>query len=381
MTGKITLVAAVALLFAFGFLQWEYTGNVACLFQGAETVTKEESNRTTAVSQMGSPQKTHYTQYQPAPVEYHVVTHLEELGYTSPANPTGCNIWRDPNTNPYFNQSKAFKEEMVHYSKLLGEFAGAEEDLRVSMKRTPDKKQEICQALRLHEDGLPGLFPSQQISYSRAGYVEPLLPPMRHPDICIARSHLMRMDYMIHDFERMCLDLNPNGNNILIDMGASLNFHAGMASPAMYITKLYEKFGFKFDHIYAFEVTKQDPVNVYQKVPKELMSSYHWINVGVNPAQGSQMNPLSSILSSFNKDDFIVVKLDVDTPWIENALTQQLLADESLTDKVDQFYFEHHVHLGELALNWKKTMNGTIADSLTLFHTLRKKGVASHFWP
>ena len=111
---------------------------------------------------------------------------------------------------------------------------------------------------------------------------------------------MMRMDYMIHDFERMCLDLNPNGRNILIDMGASLDFHKDESSPAMYITKLYEKFGFKFDHIYAFEITQQTPDNVYKKVPKELMASYHWINVGVDPDPDSQMNPLSTIVKSWS---------------------------------------------------------------------------------
>ena len=376
----------MAALLAVGSLHYlrSFSG---CLVPGLETTAKVSQR--SAENQASPSLMTHYAQYQPAPVEHHVLTHLEELHYTSLANPPGCNIWRDPTATPYYNQTNAFRKEMEHYSKLLEEFAGMKEDLRNSMKRMPNKKQEICQALKLHENGIPALFPSQQISYTRAGFVEPLLPPMRHPAICFLENgnrrnfykHLMRMDYMIHDFERMCLDLNPNGNNILIDMGASLSFHSGMDSPAMYITKLYDKFGFKFDHIYAFEITKQDPGSVYSKVPKEWMSSYHWINVGVSPDHDSPMNPLSAILESFDKEDFIVIKLDIDTPWIENALAKQLLTNETLTDKIDQFYFEHHVHLGELAKDWSHTMNGTVADSLTLFHSLREKGVASHFWP
>lgn len=48
---------------------------------------------------------------------------------------------------------------------------------------------------------------------------------------------------------------------------------------------------------------------------------------------------------------------------------------------VDQFYFEHHVHLGELAGAWGYSMNGTVKESLELFYSLREKGIPAHFWP
>jgi hypothetical protein len=48
---------------------------------------------------------------------------------------------------------------------------------------------------------------------------------------------------------------------------------------------------------------------------------------------------------------------------------------------VDQFYFEHYVHLKELAWSWRRSMNGTMKDSLDLFAGLRSKGIPAHFWP
>jgi hypothetical protein len=89
-------------------------------------------------------------------------------------------------------------------------------------------------------------------------------------------------------------------------------------------------------------------------------------------------------LSTFDEDDFIAIKLDIDTSFIELPLTQQLLAvgkDGIYHKLIDQFYCEHHVHLGELAANWKKTMEGLIKDSLDLFYGLRKIGIPAHFWP
>ena len=95
------------------------------------------------------------------------------------------------------------------------------------------------------------------------------------------------------------------------------------------------------------------------------------------------MNPLHSILKQFNEDDFIVVKLDVDAAFVEHPLARQLLEDEDgiYHKLVDQFYFEHHVHMKEIANNWKSTMKGTLKETFELFYGLREKGIPTHFWP
>jgi hypothetical protein len=108
------------------------------------------------------------------------------------------------------------------------------------------------------------------------------------------------------------------------------------------------------------------------------------MNVPVNQEEGAKMNPLHSILQHFNEDDFIVVKLDVDTSHVEVPLAHQLLEggeNGTYHRLVDQFYFEHHVHLKNIAWAWGGTMNGSVKDSLELFHALRVKGIPSHFWP
>jgi hypothetical protein len=123
----------------------------------------------------------------------------------------------------------------------------------------------------------------------------------------------------------MCRKLKPTSQLVLIDMGASLDFH-GVSLPIMVLLAEYEKFGFHFDHIYAFEITFSEPKHVYKDLlPVEYMAAYHWINVLVNHEEGAKMNPLHSILQNFNKDDFIVVKLDIDTADVEVPLAYQLL--------------------------------------------------------
>lgn len=338
----------------------------------------EPTNRTSSLD--GNDTFLFYEHYQPAPVEAYVVENSQRLGYQSEANPPGCNIWVNKSLTPIYDDLLRFKREMEEYQKRLLNMTKMEDDLRTLIEKDG---YDVCHKVEVHPDGLPAIFTSRQLSLTRAGWVEPLLPPMRHPGICFGRviPKLMDMEYMVHDFGSMCRKLRKTSRTVLIDMGASLDFHSGMKSPAVYVTELYHKFGFRFDHIYAFEISEKKPQDVYERVPDELMASYHWINIGVNPEKGHRFNPLSSILRGFDKDDFVIIKLDVDTAAVEVPLAHQILEEASLYDMIDQFYFEHHVHLGELSPFWRTSMVGTIDQSLNLFQALRKKGVASHFWP
>ena len=75
----------------------------------------------------------------------------------------------------------------------------------------------------------------------------------------------------------------------------------------------------------------------------------------------------------------IIVKLDIDTPAVEGPLALQLFNNPRLAELVDHFYFEHHVNIAEMQGHWGATLE-SVEDSFQLFHGLRQKGVASHFW-
>lgn len=140
---------------------------------------------------------------------------------------------------------------------------------------------------------------------------------------------------------------------VFVDMGASLDFHGNTLSPAIYINSIYKKFGFRFDQVQRY---------VFEQVPKDLQAAWHWINVGVDPTPDAKMDPLSLIVDNFGLDDFIVVKLDIDTSTIENQLVHQLRDDPNLLKLVDQFYFEYHVHQKELAPYWGGEYEGICQD-------------------
>ena len=322
-----------------------------------------------------------YKEYIPANTEQYVLDHADDLGYASEEDPDGCLIYTDPTiTNEDIHQElTSYLSDLENYIAAVKEF----EPVHDVMSEIIQGNYDVCSSLRLHPDGVRGLFPNSTLSYSRSGYVEPILPPMRTYRLC-TNNGFMGLDFIVHDFEIMCRKLKPSSRRVLIDMGASLDFH-GTDQPIMELLAEYEKFGFRFDHIYAFEITFKDPSDVYNNLlPEKYMAAYHWMNVPVNQEEGAKMNPLHSILQHFNEDDFIVIKLDVDTSHVEVPLAHQLVEggeNGTYHKLVDQFYFEHHVHLGNIAWAWGGSMNGTVKDSLELFHALRVKGIPSHFWP
>lgn len=322
------------------------------------------------------------TKYLPASVETYLVQNAVTLGYHADGAQKGCQIWKEQEASSpvIHSQLQLFLKDLDEYTTRVQEFKPKILDLRTQINE--NNRDEICRTVDLHDDGLMALFGrSQQLSLTSAGYVEPLLPPMRHPSFCeIGYRRLLDLNYMVHDFGAMCRSLKPTSRVVLFDIGASLQFHGKRGSPAIYLTDLYERFGFPFDHIYAFEIKKKDPAEVFQLLPSNLLSAYHWINVGVSSEPDHPLNPFTILKQKFNKDDLIIVKLDIDTPSVEMPLVRQLLGDDELIELVDQFYFEHHVKLAEMKPYWGEQVEGTVQDSLDLFHTLRQKGVAAHFW-
>jgi len=322
-----------------------------------------------------------YTHYIPAHTEDYLLKNSKALGFDSEKDPPGCTIWKDPNHTLYEDLHQ-LANSLTKYHKLLRKFKPIS-DLRKRL----DPERTVCNTVELHPDGLPGIFQSGQLSYTRSGLVEPLLTPMRHSAFCWESLSLEDLRYLVHDFGSMCRhQLQKTSRIVMLDMGASLSFAAnwnegGKVPPPIHLYHLYAKFGFPFDHIYAFEVTPSDPARVYQLIPEEFMAAYHWINVGVKTDPNDRLNPLKMILDQYNEDDLIVVKLDIDTPALELPLAHQLLTDTRYHKLVDHFYFEHHVHMKEIAPWWGHSgMDGTVQDTLELFHGLRQKGIASHFW-
>jgi hypothetical protein len=349
-------------------------------------------------------------EYQPAAVETDIFKHLGSLGYNTQNNASGCQIWHATATTTtattttnstttgrvaqqvsppllhIADQLHQFRYDLQVYNKLVQEFPGVP-DLRHRLDdNNPRHNDRVCQEVDLfngQNGGLGGNLFHNQLSFSRSGYIEPLIPPLRHPEFCFNESYLIDLTYLVHDFGTMCRTLKKTSRIVLVDMGASLSFHeeslGGAPSPTLHLIRLFRKFGFPVDHVYAYEVTPTPPESVFDAVPLELMPAFHWINVGVQDVIGGRRNPFTHIINEYTEDDFIMVKLDIDTPWLESNLSEQL-NNSTLGKLIDQFYFEKHCHLTELAEYWGDTMVGSVMETLMFFYHLRLQGIPAHFW-
>lgn len=338
------------------------------------------------IADVDEPTQTKRRKYIPSYVEKYLVENSDALGFASKNNPSTCQIWSDPAATGdpgIHDKLSAYAADLARHNEAIMNFKSVNFSILDSVQK--NSSHNMCSSLRLHPDGLSGIFPSNQLSLSKSGWIEPLTPPMRFHKFCNDPRHLMSLDYLVHDFEAMCLNIKSTSQRVLIDMGASLDFHGKTNQPIVTLLSLYEKFGFHFDHIYAFEINHIDPKRVFEDLlPEKYLKSYHWINTGVSHEERHRMNPLNSILSKFTEDDFVIVKLDIDTSSVEVPLVRQLLEGGPggiYHSLVDQFYFEHHVHLGELHRYWGKSMNGTVKESLEIFYALREKGIPAHYWP
>jgi hypothetical protein len=288
--------------------------------------------------------------YIPAPVEAYMIDHANVFGWNETKKLTStCQIWYDPKSTPMHKELNSYLEELDEFDRLVRAHPFVP-DFRVLLENETSKQDEVCSLADLDPKGLLGIFKGGQLSRTRAGLVEPLLTPLRHPRLCLggfevgpedfgggvtlaksrfAPAWLLDLGYLVHDFSAMCRQQKPKSRNIFVDMGASLNFHDGdlNRNPPIYLMETFRRFGFPFDHIYAFKITKIPPEEVYKKLPEYYRHLYHWINLGVSPDMDSAQNPLKILLDNFNEDDLIVIKLDIDTPAVEMAMMKLIVED------------------------------------------------------
>lgn len=148
------------------------------------------------------------------------------------------------------------------------------------------------------------------------------------------------------------------GRNILFDLGSnyfdSWTKSAG-ASSTSYFYEFFKARGLSWDRIFAFEYETLDPHRAWNVVPDELVTTgvYSFINHGVDSEDGSKFNPWTMLRKIATASDKVVVKLDIDTPMIENALVEQLQQDPDLIDLVDEMFYEHHVYIREMEPWWQ----------------------------
>lgn len=145
-------------------------------------------------------------------------------------------------------------------------------------------------------------------------------------------------------------ELHAGQRAVLLDMGASAWAHAyspqgagRTVEGASWLNERLGQHGMAFELIWAFEAGEVSVASFLNGARLADMARLHFYNLPVGPGgSGGSVDPWALLKSAATPNDFVAVKLDIDTPLAEIPLAYQLLEDPELLALVDEFYFEYH---------------------------------------
>jgi hypothetical protein len=172
---------------------------------------------------------------------------------------------------------------------------------------------------------------------------------------------------------------------LLFDLGAStydgwLGGHDAVGSK-WFVAQL-AAFQLSFDHIYAYELQPHTRAEIEANMPADILAKYTYINSGVSAVVGAADNPWTTLLAQAAVDDYVVVKLDIDTPAIEQALFDQVRHDASVRQLIDEMFYEHHVNCKVMNPYWNLWHSqDRLFHTYEMFLAMRHTGLRMHSWP
>jgi hypothetical protein len=194
------------------------------------------------------------------------------------------------------------------------------------------------------------------------------------------------------------------GRNLFFDLGCSVYGRqaslrkgiatgSGLGTSLQLFTALYSKNCIDFDRLFAWEAHAYEPQAWWKYVPARMRARLTFFNVPVTTgmAPNDPGNFLSLLNETATPDDFVVVKIDIDTPDIEARIVRAIADNPAWAVLVDELFFEYHYHWigghsphGNSLQNTNRSapnyVNATVDDAMSLMHKLRAQGVRSHFW-
>jgi len=219
-------------------------------------------------------------------------------------------------------------------------------------------------------------------------YIEPLISHLRFPLAMCLEAQPNDADHKYHfvTFRGWVLPPPPvvkASRAILYDAGSS-TWVDGAGGPSLaFLTKMWLRHGIDFDVIYAFD-WEYSHEEFYTSVPDEYKAKVHFRKAEISSslAKHNDAHPFlpQLIKEATDVDDYVVFKLDIDAPTVEDGSMVALL-DPSST-KVDEVIWEHHVS-GNYLMSplWLDAVSDlTIRQSYEYFLRLREKGIRAHSW-
>ena len=146
-----------------------------------------------------------------------------------------------------------------------------------------------------------------------------------------------------------------------------------------YFFNMWNRASITFDEVFAFEMeTPQD--KFYQDMPFYHRSRVHYQQCAVssNPEEDTYERPFlpNMIKRKASDDDYVLFKLDIDSPKVENGNIDFILQDEG--NHIDELVWEHHVAGNYLMTEWGDPSaldQLTLRESYEYFLRMRQRGI------
>jgi len=211
--------------------------------------------------------------------------------------------------------------------------------------------------------------------------IEPLVGFLRHPMTwCIDHSweYMLRKEYLLLGSPASV----GSGRKFFFDVGASTFLHGAGGASQSWFAKIYETvLNVNFDRIIAWEYGGSQ-VDRLSETPFEYLVNTSYFVIPASGELDACHNPLNFIRKLCHKDDYVVFKLDIDTPGIESAIVDQLVNDPRVAGLVDEFFYEDHAAKNPMEYHgWgRQPKDHDMAKSIQIFSKLRALGVRAHSW-
>ena len=240
----------------------------------------------------------------------------------------------------------------------------------------------------------------------RRRVIEPLHGIARHPNArigCGGQTGIFDITYLVlHNDCSHQVHGAAKPTVHLFDMGVSKGFYktlggipavvhrGGGVAPSMpLLYKLYQDRCLEPDAIYSWEVrTGVTSDQWWGSAPASLRSKTRFFEVPVmegelDEALAGKPNPssfLQMLAVTSKPEDFVVVKLDIDTPAIEQTIVAVLTQRPELAALIDELFFEYHFYYDGLDFGWGDNVQGDVDTAIGTMFRLRSLGIRAHFW-
>lgn len=223
-------------------------------------------------------------------------------------------------------------------------------------------------------------------------YIEPLVSHLRFVLAGCPTKNTILPEEAFHEYSFRGWVVPPpslhgGGKRVYFDAGAS-EWSAGQGGPSLsYFNAIWGRHSIEFDDIYAYEM-KTPVEQFYDTVPDPYKQLVHYQQCAVSsaPADNSEEHPfLPKVIQQMygNPEDYVLFKLDIDSPEVENGNIMYILdnANDQNAPAIDELVYEHHVG-GNYIMSrfWGHNDDATLRASYELFLQLRLKGIRAHSW-